>query len=100
MRDMVEDVISISTSQRSQIHIAIEQPHFIAFANQRLDHIDQWRLPQIIRTRFEGEPKNTNTLLAVRCHHFKAFLNLALITGYQRVQQRQIQVETTTFIGE
>ena len=64
VRYLLLDVAPVGPDQCSQPDVRIENSHSAPFAEERFNERDDGTLSQVIRTRFERESDDTDSLLA------------------------------------
>ena len=95
---LVGAVMIIGMTPRS--FAGLSPSEIIAFPQQPFDHFDDRAFAQIVRPSLEAETKNPDTLAVLAQDHAQAALDLPLVAGQNGVEDGQVQIKTTRFVGE
>src|SRR5260370_31095607 len=79
VRNVVKNEVAIGTNQAGQIHVLVKNAQVITLTNEALNHFDHGTLSQIICSRFEAEPQDSDPLIPLLRDETYAAVNLQFV---------------------
>src|SRR4029077_8105622 len=94
------DVATVRTSQSSDGHVGIEDPHIASLPDEGLDQRDDGAFAEIVRSGFEREADYSNLPFPRREHRIYRSANLLLVRRENRGEQRNREVGSACSVSQ